>query len=130
MSLPIFISPDDKVKVKFFVTCKKSDPKFLCVAVEKDQFEMFYNDFDETKIEEHFAVFRVPTFEDQTRMTSDSIKINDDGFHADVSSFQMKRMLLLIDSWSLSPKPTVDEIRKLNNVIAMIINSQLDKLLS
>lgn len=127
MSLPIFIDPLTTIKVKFVLAAKKGEPKVLYADLTKKELLENYTEADPETIEEHWAEFRAPNFEDQSAIMSEAVHFNSDGVVGDPSAIQFARFRRLLKAWSFGPSVSVDQIKKLNPFVAMVMDAALQQ---
>lgn len=96
----LLISKDDTITIKFSLGKLKEG---RIVVAESTEFlkEIYEENLDDTSIENHEAIFRMPSFGDTVNMAS-NIRTND-GVSVDFNPFAVRfeRMRNLLKSWTL-----------------------------
>jgi hypothetical protein len=127
-SIPIFVQPDDTVTVKFVIALRKDDPKTVYADVSEEMLRETYDDADLTTLQYHEAVFRMPSYEDQSQIYADSVVYGEKGIAASPAMMQFSKLARLLKSWTLPKPATVESVRTLNRIIALVISSELERL--
>ncbi len=127
MAIPLFVNPSDTVTVNFVVGVAKDNPKQVYCDVDEATLLDIYPNVDKDTIEKHEAVFRLPNFEDQSKMVRDGFKLTDDGVNTNPAAMQLGRIMRLLKSWTLTKNATTDEIKNLNPLVALVISSELER---
>lgn len=126
----ILISHDDTVTVNFVLA--KTQSGHIVADESRKSIVNSFDDLDENTIEEHYAVFKRPSFGDSMDMSA-HIRTND-GVSLDFNpySIRFERMRQLIQDWSLIDdngqkiKPTADHISQLHPVVANTMGQLLE----
>ena len=130
MALSLFVDPKDSVIVNFVVGISQEHPDQIYCDVDEKTLLDIYPEIDKTTVEQHSAVFRIPTFEDHSKMINDTFKVTADGISSNPAAMQLGRFVRLLKSWTLSEKPTAESIKNLQPMVALVINGELERLLS
>lgn len=127
--LSIFVDPKKTVRIEFVVAASKTEPDFILAdATENDLLENFES-VDPGTVEHHWVDIRMPNFDDQVSIMSDSVSFSKDGIIGDPSAIQFSRMKKLIVGWSFGQGVSEEAIKQLSPVVAMVINAGIEKVI-
>jgi hypothetical protein len=124
----LFIKEDDIFTVEIFVANDEKNGTIFCDIDEVLLKEILGNEKEKYSFKKYEVKFKKPSFGDTIELY-DSIFSTQDGKNIGFNpiAIRYRKILLLIDSWTLtSSKPTEEDIKSLNPIIANVLGIQLD----
>ena len=115
----IFVNKDEEIKVEIFVG-KNADG--ISIASSKKE--------EVAVVEENvIAVFRLPSYKDNTELFSNATTTIDGNFTIDFPTLRYLRVVQLIKSWNLSVSASVDNINSLRPEVGEALQLGLESFL-
>ncbi len=126
----LFIQENEEFTVEFTVATDEKGTVYCDLNKEfmKETLQDV-KDMGNIEMQDYKAVFKRPSFGETTSLYEKIFSINSDGMSFNPILTRQKFIVALIKSWNLKgkdEKPTEEEIKSLNPIIATVISIQLD----
>ena len=125
----LFIDKEEEFTIKFSVAFDE-EGKIYCDITRESLLESFKEKIKDSDIKDYEAVFRKPSFGDSVKLYESIFSLtqtSDVNFNPLLA--RCNKITALIKNWNLQGeknKPTEEEIKKLNPIIATVIGIQVD----
>lgn len=130
--MDIFVKPDDEIKIEFIIV-KSTKGELLCHRDREDLlFDRKKDDIDMDTLEDHYVIFRKPSFADVVSINRGSIKTSEKGVEVNPLDIRFSNMNILLKSWSFkdsegNPIPTNEEnLKQLDHNVANVVGTLLE----
>jgi len=121
----LFLTKDDNFKIDF-VIAKDAEGKLL-VAKNKQDMLNEHKDVNVDDIENHWAVFKLPSFSDYVKTNAKGMTTNMDGeLELNLWALRQSRMENLLLSWSFENDINSENVGSLSPVVAMFLMEQVE----
>lgn len=128
----LFVEENEIIEIKFTVATNDSVGAIFCGS-DREKLISDLKDIkaklEDYEIEDYIANFKKPNFGMATALYDSVFKVEGQGVSFNPITARYRKIILLIKDWNLTgefKKPTEDEIKKLNPMIASEIGIKLD----
>lgn len=123
MSLDMFVNESSCFEISIWVG-KSKDTKEVYADYDLDVLTDLYEDIDNESIQEVKATFKNPNSEDMFNISSELFDINE---NLKEQKFRIKRVGILLQSWSLPQPPTLEEVLRLKPIVSIAFACALEQ---
>lgn len=127
----LFIEENDVIEIKFAVATNDKGAIFCDLGKDKliSGLKEVNIDPEEYEIKEYMANFKKPNFGDTPILYETVFTSNGQNVSFNPIAARLRKIMILIKDWNLTgefKKPTEEEIKKLNPIVASVIGAELD----